>query len=281
MSLNMRPKHTLLAVFTSIFSLVVVAGSLLGLRPPTPARMVTALALVRDLEPGTVLSDEMLTTVSFPEDHLPAGVGTDRSQFVGRVVGRALQSRRLLYPADLLSEASPLTLQARIPTGMRAYTIPLNSASAGLAGFAVPGSRVDVLSSPHANRNELPGESEVVVENVQILAVDNARTAEDVPTNPKHLTLLVSQQQARRVDQAQIHGPLRFSLRNEADQTAAEVEEPAQMEPEPDRRPARKVPITIVRHNEYSTVVTKSRSSHPKPARSEEAPKIGKLRITQ
>ncbi|MFN6104097.1 MAG: Flp pilus assembly protein CpaB [Planctomycetaceae bacterium] len=277
----MRPKHTLLAVFTSIFSLVVVAGSLLGLRPPTPARMVTALALVRDLEPGTVLSDEMLTTVSFPEDHLPAGVGTDRSQFVGRVVGRALQSRRLLYPADLLSEASPLTLQARIPTGMRAYTIPLNSASAGLAGFAVPGSRVDVLSSPHANRNELPGESEVVVENVQILAVDNARTAEDVPTNPKHLTLLVSQQQARRVDQAQIHGPLRFSLRNEADQTAAEVEEPAQMEPEPDRRPARKVPITIVRHNEYSTVVTKSRSSHPKPARSEEAPKIGKLRITQ
>jgi Flp pilus assembly protein CpaB len=243
--------------------------------------MVTALALVRDLEPGTVLSDEMLTTVSFPEDHLPAGVGTDRSQFVGRVVGRALQSRRLLYPADLLSEASPLTLQARIPTGMRAYTIPLNSASAGLAGFAVPGSRVDVLSSPHANRNELPGESEVVVENVQILAVDNARTAEDVPTNPKHLTLLVSQQQARRVDQAQIHGPLRFSLRNEADQTAAEVEEPAQMEPEPDRRPARKVPITIVRHNEYSTVVTKSRSSHPKPARSEEAPKIGKLRITQ
>jgi len=279
--LNMRPKHTLLAVFTSIFSLVVVAGSLLGLRPPTPARMVTALALVRDLEPGTVLSDEMLTTVSFPEDHLPAGVGTDRSQFVGRVVGRALQSRRLLYPADLLSEASPLTLQARIPTGMRAYTIPLNSASAGLAGFAVPGSRVDVLSSPHANRNELPGESEVVVENVQILAVDNARTAEDVPTNPKHLTLLVSQQQARRVDQAQIHGPLRFSLRNEADQTAAEVEEPAQMEPEPDRRPARKVPITIVRHNEYSTVVTKSRSSHPKPARSEEAPKIGKLRITQ
>ena len=277
----MRPKHTLLAVFTSIFSLVVVAGSLLGLRPPTPARMVTALALVRDLEPGTVLSDEMLTTVSFPEDHLPAGVGTDRSQFVGRVVGRALQSRRLLYPTDLLSEASPLTLQAQIPTGMRAYTIPLNSASAGLAGFAVPGSRVDVLSSPHANRNELPGESEVVVENVQILAVDNARTAEDVPTNPKHLTLLVSQQQARRVDQAQIHGPLRFSLRNEADQTAAEVEEPAQMEPEPDRRPARKVPITIVRHNEYSTVVTKSRSSHPKPARSEEAPKIGKLRITQ
>ena len=277
----MRPKHTLLAVFTSIFSLVVVAGSLLGLRPPAPARMVTALALVRDLEPGTVLTDEMLTTVSFPEDHLPAGVGTDRSQFVGRVVGRALQSRRLLYPADLLSEASPLTLQARIPTGMRAYTIPLNSASAGLAGFAVPGSRVDVLSSPHANRNELPGESEVVVENVQILAVDNARTAEDVPTNPKHLTLLVSQQQARRVDQALIHGPLRFSLRNEADQTAAEVEEPAQMEPEPDRRPARKVPITIVRHNEYSTVVTKSRSSHPKPARSEEAPKIGKLRITQ
>ena len=52
----MRPKHTLLAVFTSIFSLVVVAGSLLGLRPPTPARMVTALALVRDLD--SVLNDQ-------------------------------------------------------------------------------------------------------------------------------------------------------------------------------------------------------------------------------
>ena len=40
----MRPRNTLLAVFTSIFSLVVVAGSLLGLRPPAPAPMVTALA---------------------------------------------------------------------------------------------------------------------------------------------------------------------------------------------------------------------------------------------
>jgi Flp pilus assembly protein CpaB len=282
----MRPKNTLLAVFTSIFSLVVVAGSLLGLRPPAPARMVNALSLVRDLEPGTVLTDDMLTTVSFPEDHLPPGVGTDRSQFVGRVVGRALQSQRLLYPSDLLSETSPLTMQARIPAGMRAYTIPLNSASAGLAGFAVPGSRVDVLSSPPTNRHELPGESEVVVENVQVLAVDNARTAEDVPNNPKHMTLLVSQQQARRVDQAQLQGPLRFSLRNEADQTTAEVEESALaesiMEPEPDRRRVRKIPITIVRHNECTMFVANSRSPLPrKPAVTEEPRKIGQLGVAR
>ena len=275
----MRPRNTLLAVFTSIFSLVVVAGSLLGLRPPAPSPMVTALAVTRDLPAGTQLSDDMLTEVSFPEKHLPPGVGTDRSEYVGKVIGRTIPSQTLIYPSDLVPEDSPLSVQARIPAGMRAYTIPLNNARAGLAGFAVPGSRVDVLSSPPTQRTEMPGASEVVVENVQILAVDNASTSKDVPANPKHMTLLVTQQQARRVDQAQLHGALRISLRNGTDLQTTEVEDPNPAESPAEPRRVRVIPITIVRHNEASTFMARSRSGQPKKSSQlDEATRIGQLR---
>lgn len=240
--------------------------------------MVTALAVTRDLEPGTELSDEMLTEVAFPEKHLPPGVGTDRSEFVGKVIGRAIPSQMLIYPADLVPEDSPLSVQARIPAGMRAYTIPLNSASAGLAGFAVPGSRVDVLSSPPTNRNEIAGQSEVVVENVQILAVDNASSSKDMPANPKHMTLLVSQQQARRVDQAQLHGALRISLRNVSDLQTAEAERSSPIETPAEPRRVRLIPITIVRHNEATMFIAKSRSGQPKQSGSSAEPaQIGQL----
>jgi pilus assembly protein CpaB len=220
----------------------------------------------------------MLTEVAFPEKHLPPGVGTDRSEFVGKVIGRAIPSQMLIYPADLVPEDSPLSVQARIPAGMRAYTIPLNSASAGLAGFAVPGSRVDVLSSPPTNRNEIAGQSEVVVENVQILAVDNASTSKDMPANPKHMTLLVSQQQARRVDQAQLHGALRISLRNGSDLQTAEADQPSSIETPTEPRRVRLIPITIVRHNEATMFIAKSRSGQPKKTASSDQPaQIGQL----
>jgi Flp pilus assembly protein CpaB len=271
----MRSRNTLLAVFTSIFSLVVVGGSLMGLRPPAPAPMVTALALSEDVEAGTVLTDEMLTEIKFPEKHLPAGAGTDRSKFVGKAIGSALPKDRLIFPSDLAPEDSPLAMQAQIPAGMRAYTIPLNSSSAGLAAFAVPGSRVDVLANPPATRSEIPSESEVVVENVKILAVDSGTTVKGVPATPKHMTLLLSQQQARRVDQALLHSPLRISLRNGGDLQTAEA---PLAEPEPDRGRARIIPITIVRHNEYSTVLAKSRSGRPRKSPSLDDPtQIGQL----
>jgi pilus assembly protein CpaB len=221
----MRSRHLLFAVFAGVFSLVVVAGSLLGQKGSESTPLRAAVVVSRDLDVGTTLSDEMLSIIQFPAPHLPPGVGTDPQQFSGRVLTRPMRKNQLLYPFDLAPDDSPLTLQSRISEGNRGYTIPLNTPSAGLAGFALPGSRVDVLSSPAARRGAEVGESSTVVENVVVLAVDNISVPEDVPSNPKTMTLLLSPEQTRRVDLAQAQGPLRLSLRNSRDLTISEPPE--------------------------------------------------------
>jgi Flp pilus assembly protein CpaB len=136
-----------------------------------------------------------------------------------------MRKNQLLYQSDLAPEDSPQTLQSKISKGSRGYSIPLITPSAGVAGFALPGSRVDVLSSPSARRGQESQESLTVVENVQVLAVDNIAVPEDAPSNPKTMTLLLTPEQTRRVDQAQAKGPLRLSLRNSDDADVIDIPE--------------------------------------------------------
>jgi pilus assembly protein CpaB len=214
----MRSRNAVFAVFASVFSLVVVGGSLWGPRRADSSPLVTAIAMARDVEAGTKLTDDMLVSIRFPASHLPPGVGIDREDFCGRVLNRSVRRDQLLYPSDVAESDSALTLQSKIEPGKRGYSIPLNSPSAGVAGFALPGSLVDVLSSPLSRRGEEVGVSLPVVEGVLVLAVDNATTPEDIPSSPKSITLLLTPQQASKVDQAQSRGPLRLSLRNREDE---------------------------------------------------------------
>ena len=214
----MRSRNAVFAVFASVFSLVVVGGSLWGPRRADSSPLVTAIAMARDVEAGTKLTDDMLVSIRFPASHLPPGVGIDREDFCGRVLNRSVRRDQLLYPSDVAESDSALTLQSKIEPGKRGYSIPLNSPSAGVAGFALPGSLVDVLSSPLSRRGEEVGVSLPVVEGVLVLAVDNATTPEDIPSSPKSITLLLTPQQASKVDQAQSRGPLRLSLRNRKDE---------------------------------------------------------------
>lgn len=214
----MRSRNAVFAVFASVFSLVVVGGSLWGPRRADSSPLVTAIAVAGDLDAGTELTDKMLVSHRFPASHLPPGVGVDREQFLGRVLTRSVCRDQLLYPSDVVDDESALALQSKITRGMRGYTIPLNSPSAGLAGFARPGSRVDVLSSPTVRRGEVDGASPPVVEGALVLAVDDSTTPDDVSSSPKSMTLLLTPLQASKVDQAQSLGPLRLSLRNLADE---------------------------------------------------------------
>ena len=252
----MRTRQTLLTVFAGVFSLIVVIGALLGPKGTRPTVMGVAVAVSRDLDEGTRLTDDMLVVSTFPESHLPAGVFKERSELVGRILRNPVQKNQLLYPTILVEGDAPQILQARIPEGKRAYTIPLNSASAGLAGFAVPGSRVDVLSNPETSRGEVARVSEPVVENVVILAVDDALDADKVSSNPKTMTLLMTPEESAIVDAAQARGPLRLALRNGDDQEVRQPENlPAAPVPAPTETPAQKPTINSRRSEEFSVLV--------------------------
>jgi pilus assembly protein CpaB len=110
-----------------------------------------------------------------------------------------------------------------IPQGMRAYTIQASRAASSVAGFILPGNKVDVLLNLRSNSNDENGGGRTItlLQAVEILAVDqNLDAPAENKVNPKDLgsvTLLVAPDQAGKLDLGQNQGQLSLSLRNPED----------------------------------------------------------------
>src|SRR5262249_20490015 len=146
---------------------------------------------------------------------------------------------------------------ASIPKGMRACTIQTPNVATGVAGLLQPGYKVDVIltvSGQAANDGTGGASTLTLLQNVEILAVDQRVEA---PADPKigskelrSVTLLVTPEQAAKLDLGQTKGTLHLSLRNPEDDanvsasrtTLTEIglfpERPATPTPPPAARPA-------------------------------------------
>lgn len=111
-----------------------------------------------------------------------------------------------------------------IPPGMRAFTIKTTD-TAGVAGFVLPDSRVDVLLNMpdrlSSNQRHGGGITITLLQNVAVLAV--AQQLEAPSENRvdldelKNVTLLVTPLQAAKLNVAISRGTLHLSLRNPQD----------------------------------------------------------------
>jgi hypothetical protein len=118
-------------------------------------------------------------------------------------------------------------LAALVPAGMRAIAVRVSDATVGHPGLIVPKNRVDVLFTPHDPDPDAPsgGRTTTVLQNVEILAVERRRSAgREGQRGLRSVTLLVTPEQAAKLDRTQDEGVIRLSLRN-----------PKDVEPTPDR----------------------------------------------
>jgi pilus assembly protein CpaB len=137
-----------------------------------------------------------------------------------------------------VSENEPLTehklapagagagLPPTIPPGMRALSVKVNEV-VGVAGFVVPGTRVDVLVSiaPGQGSESI---TRVVVSNVQVLTAgtryDQEQARQDAKPIPTSVvTLLVSPEDAERITLAADEGRIMLTLRNPLDLAPTET----------------------------------------------------------
>src|SRR3546814_9365193 len=119
---------------------------------------------------------------------------------------------------------------------MRAVTIRVNDV-AGVAGFVLPGDRVDVLLT----RDRTGGEggnvannliTDVLLQNVKVLGIDqDANQEKDKPSVAKAVTLEVSPQQAQKLALASQLGSLALMLRNLGDAEQEMVKQITTSEP--------------------------------------------------
>ncbi len=104
-----------------------------------------------------------------------------------------------------------------ITPGMRAISLKVDEV-VGVAGFVVPGARVDVVMTMNQQETSV---SRVVVSNIQVLAAgtkidqDQARDGKPLPTTV--VTVLVTPEDAERISLAGSVGRITLTLRNPLD----------------------------------------------------------------
>jgi pilus assembly protein CpaB len=197
-----------------------LAGSANGNVPPETTAIVTAK---QEIARGTVVSADMLTTQAWPKELAPSNALPAIEECVGRASLAPILVGEPILEGKLASKDSGRGLAALVPKGMRAYTIQTSRDASNVAGFVLPGNRVDVLLTlTGCAQDETGGGSTVtLLQAVEILAVAQRLDAPaDNKVDPKEMrsvTLLVTPDQAAVLDLGQNMGKLTLSLRNPED----------------------------------------------------------------
>jgi pilus assembly protein CpaB len=177
-----------------------------------------------DIPRGGHVTGENLTLRSFPKESVPTGALTDPNEAVERVAYQSFVKDEPLLDQKLSPKNSRGGLASLIPKGMRAFTIRTANVTTQVAGFLLPGNKVDVLLTTNGggpNDRTGGGVTTTLLQSVEILAVDNRLDAPPesrVDTkNMQSVTLLVTPDQAAKLDLGQNRGTLHLSLRNPED----------------------------------------------------------------
>ncbi len=105
---------------------------------------------------------------------------------------------------------------------MRAVSVRVNEV-VGVAGYVLPGNRVDVVATASPTESRSDTTSKVVLANVQVLTAGTRIEPDQEKGKPVQVTvvtLLVNPEQAERLALASTEGKIQLALRNPLDQGA-------------------------------------------------------------
>lgn len=191
--------------------------SRLGPTEVTPTNQI--VVATRQLEIGTVIKEGDVKAVPWVGD-LPAGSITDPEQPVKRGVISTIYASEPILLNRLAPEGAGGGLAATIPKGMRAVAVKVDQVI-GVAGFVLPGMRVDVIvaGSPGREFADNGMMSKLLLQNIEVLSAGQniQRDAEGKPIQVQVVNLLVSPEQAEKVTLASSEARLQLVLRNPLD----------------------------------------------------------------
>jgi pilus assembly protein CpaB len=175
------------------------------------------IVAANDLQVGSKLMDGDVRQVKVPTSVLPPNYFRNKSQVLGRGVILPVQKGEFILPSKLAAENAGAGLPSLIPPGMRAVSVRVNEVVA-VAGFVVPGTRVDVLLTGNPTGGNEP-QTTTVLENVAVIAAGQKleRNAAGDPQTTPVITLLVSPDDAQKLTLASSQGHIQLALRNPVD----------------------------------------------------------------
>ncbi len=190
-----------------------------GSKKPEVSDMRDLVVASRPLSVGVSVKPPDVKVVKVSSQAFPKGAFSKVEEVIDRPVISNILVDEPVLEGRLAMRGSGLGLAPVIPVGMRAVTVAVNEVI-GVAGFVLPGMRVDVLvtGTPPDGRNRM---TTTVLQNIVVLSAGQAMQpdAGGKPISAPTVTLLVTPAQAETMTLAGNEGRVQLVLRNGSDQT--------------------------------------------------------------
>ncbi len=206
-----------LPVFVAIALILGVLASIMAARwmGAGQASGTRVVIVMQPIKAGKSIESDQIKAVVWPGSDVPQNAFSRTANVVGRVARMSMIPGEPVLPGKLAPQGAAGGLSSIIPEGKRAITVKVNEVIA-VAGFALPGSYVDVLVNGKDSNKQIF--SRTVLSRVQVLAVDQVTTGD--PNKPKvvnAVTLELTPHETEKLDLARNIGKLSLVLRNELD----------------------------------------------------------------
>lgn len=222
--MSIRTVATLaIAILMGLLAVFLVRNYLSSARnasPQTAAAGVPVVVASQAIVRGKVIEAAQLKIAHYPADAVPAGAFQTIPELTGaaankRIALRAMTPNEPVLATRVSGPGGRVTLSTAVTDGMRAVSLRSNDI-AGVAGFVLPGDRVDILLTRTADGGTV---TQALAENVKVLGIDQSDN--DEATNPavaRAVTVEVTPAQAQTISLAQAVGTVSLTLRHVADE---------------------------------------------------------------
>jgi pilus assembly protein CpaB len=166
---------------------------------------------------GTELSKDNTTEIDWPAARLPAGAFASEHSMLkdgSRVVLTPIERNEPILASKVTGPGQRGSLSNLLKEDMRAVTVRVDDVR-GVAGFVLPGDRVDVVLIRTDGTRGAKNYADVIVQNVKVLAVDQKANERPNQANlvAKAVTLAVSPENAQKILLAVNIGKISLTLR--------------------------------------------------------------------
>jgi pilus assembly protein CpaB len=219
-----RSTRTLIVVIIAVAVAALASFGVFRAIQKMPVREVEVRSLyqvvaARELAMGDLITKDDVKLVAWPASS-PVDKGFTK---IEDVLNRGLVDGIVANEPLTESKLAPLEAGGGLPPtiteGMRALSVKVNEVI-GVAGYVVPGTRVDVIVTLSARANN-ESMTRVVVSDVEVLTagtrMDAAKARDGQPIAANVVTLLVTPEDAERVALAANEGSIMLTLRNPMD----------------------------------------------------------------
>ena len=187
---------------------------------PRQEKLTSVVAAARDLPAGTRLKKSDLRRVNVPQKDAPRASVFDEQQVLDRAVVHPINANEVVLTTKLTHTFGAEGVAATIEVGKRAISVPITDASSA-GGLIAPRSRVDVLFTRSGSMKEAL--TTTILQNVTVLSVGKLTEIgqqldpKAVQPQTRAATLLVTPEEANKLELARNQGKLSLVLRNPMD----------------------------------------------------------------